>query len=216
MNHEQPYNHGSTINQCRDAPVAPVSDLARPRRAGCVFAAATAASTASVGSAGADVAAPAATGASATGAAAAEADAALLAAGSDTLSPPIDAAPVSVQDPAAPPVVPQAPSGDAVPNPQAHQQPPPEQPPEYQPVRQEEAVTPEPVTAVREDIHDPVERMKENKQRLIAYYKEVEPSRADDVENINKILIEYSLPELTDALENKYGKAPVFVLRPGE
>ena len=100
--------------------------------------------------------------------------------------------------------------------PQAHQQPPPEQPPEYQPVRQEEAVTPEPVTAVREDIHDPVERMKENKQRLIAYYKEVEPSRADDVENINKILIEYSLPELTDALENKYGKAPVFVLRPGE
>ena len=64
---------------------------------------------------------------------------------------------------------------------------------------------------VREDIQDPVERLQANRESLIAYYKEVEPSRVNDLANIDKILIEYSMPELADALKNKYGKAPTFL-----
>ena len=63
-----------------------------------------------------------------------------------------------------------------------------------------------------EVIRDPVERLKVNRERLVAFYRTEEPSRSRD-DNIDRILIEYSLPQLTDALTEKYGDAPVFVMR---
>ena len=69
-----------------------------------------------------------------------------------------------------------------------------------------------PQTTEREGIQDPVERLRVNKERLVAFYLKVEPSRTREA-NIDRILIEYSLQQLADALTNKYGSAPLFVLR---
>ena len=83
----------------------------------------------------------------------------------------------------------------------------PEAPPTEQTDAQE---TPQP--AEREVIQDPVERLRVNKERLVAFYRKVEPSRMHD-DHVDRVLIEYSLPQLADALTNKYGSAPLFVLR---
>ena len=69
-----------------------------------------------------------------------------------------------------------------------------------------------PQTTEREVIQDPVERLRVNKERLVAFYRKVEPSRMRD-DNIDRILIEYSLQQLAGKLANKYGSAPLFVLR---